>query len=553
MTSEFIEGAKHMSATAPRFGDLPRIAAGRWSNGTAITFRDTRLSFSDLNAEIDRAARALLARGVSKGDVVGLWVTNRIEFTIALYATLRIGAIAAPMNTRYREHDVAYALRLAECKLLFVVERSGPVGYVNILKDVLPGFDGKQFARSEAFPHLCDIVIMSDTPEGGPLSWARFLNDAERVPAEELEKAAADVKVDDIALIVFTSGTTGNPKGVMHDHTLLQSICARYDIWPLGEGNAVLNFLPMFHLYGMSETVFGCMYAGAHQVMMDTWNAEMAVRLIARERITGLHGFETHYADIMRAQEHLKADLSSLRFGSLPAGMENSNAVAAQVQKAMCPTASGWGMSEAGCYVFLSSLDDTEEQRCTTSGRPLPGLELRILDPATGDERPDGVEGEIAVRGYTVMRGYFRDPQATAATINRDGWLLTGDRGFKRPDGFLQFLGRYKEMLKVGGENVSPAALETELMALVPSIEQVAVVGVPHPRLMEVPCAYVVLKPGMECSLEDVKARCKGKIASFKIPHYIVPVDALPMTASGKVQRVYLRDRARQELTLNPE
>ena len=540
-----------MSATASRFGDLPRTAAERWGNESAITFRDVRLTFGELNAEIDRAARALLARGVSKGDVVGLWVTNRIEFTIALYATLRIGAIAAPMNTRYREYDVAYALRLAECKLLFVVERSGPVGYVDILKAVLPGFDGKHFERTESFPHLVDIVVMSDTPDSGPLSWARFLEDAGRVSADELEKAAAEVKVDDIALIVFTSGTTGNPKGVMHDHTLLRSICKRYDIWPLKEGSVVLNFLPMFHLYGMSETVFGCMYAGTSQVVMDAWDAESAVRLIESERISGLHGFETHYADIMRAQAHLKADLSSLRFGSLPAGMENSNAVAAKVQKAMCPTASGWGMSEAGCYVFLSSLEDTEEQRCTTSGRPLPGLEFKILDPVTRKEQADGVEGEIAVRGYTVMRGYFRDPQATAATID-NGWLLTGDRGFRRPDGFLQFLGRYKEMLKVGGENVSPAALETELMALVPSIEQVAVVGVPDPRLIEVPCAYVVLRSGMECSLEDVKARCKGKIASFKIPHYVVPVDALPMTASGKVQRVLLRDRAKQELGLAP-
>jgi fatty-acyl-CoA synthase len=542
-----------MSATTSRFGDLPRTAAKRWGNETAITFRDVRLTFGELSAEIDRAARALLARGARKGDVVGLWVTNRIEFTIALYAILRIGAIAAAMNTRYREHDVAYALRLAECKLLFVVERSGPVDYVGILKAVLPGFDGKRFNGAESFQNLVDIVVMSDAPSEGPLSWERFLADAERISADELEKAAAEVKIDDVALIVFTSGTTGNPKGVMHDHTLLQSICERYDIWPLKEGSVVLNFLPMFHLYGMSEMVFGCMYTGARQVVMDTWDAEVAVRLIESERVTGLHGFETHYADIMRVQAHLNADLSSLRFGSLPAGMENSNAVAAQVQKALCPTATGWGMSEAGCYVCLSSLDDTEEQRCTTSGRPLSGLEVKILDPVTGEQRPHGVEGEIALRGYTVMRGYFRDPAATAATINSDGWLLTGDRGFLRPDGFVQFLGRYKEMLKVGGENVSPAALETELIALVPSIEQVAVVGVPDPRLVEVSCAYVVLKPGMECSLEDVKARCKGKIASFKIPHYVVAVDALPMTASGKVQRVLLRERAKRELTLNAQ
>lgn len=542
-----------MSASALRFGDLPGLAARRWGGDTAITFRDARLTFNELDDAIDLAARALLARGVRRGDVVGLWVTNRIEFTIALYAILRIGAIGAPMNTRYREHDVAYALQLAECKLLFVVERSGPIEYVEILKAVIPGFDGTHVPHTDAFPHLADIVIMTDTPDRGPLSWERFLADAEKVSPDELAKAAAEVKVDDIALIVFTSGTTGSPKAAMHDHTLLRSICERHDIWPLKKGDVVLNFLPMFHVFGMSEMMFGSMYTGARQVLMDNWDADEAIRLIESERITGLFGFEVHYADIMRAQPRLNADLSSLRFGGLPAGMENSNAVAAQVQKALCPTATGWGMSEAGCYVCISSMDDTEEQRTTTSGRPLSGLEFKIFDPATGAEQPPNVEGEIALRGYTVMRGYFRNPEATAATINKDGWLLTGDRGYLRPDGFLQFLGRYKEMLKVGGENVSPTALEQELMALVPEIEQVAVVGVPHPRLAEVPCAYVIFKAGMTCSLEEVQGRCKGKIASFKIPHHVVPVDALPMTASGKVQRVFLRDRALRELDINLE
>lgn len=178
----------------------------------------------------------------------------------------------------------------------------------------------------------------------------------------------------------------------------------------------------------------------------------------------------------------------------------------------------------------------------------MPGLEVRIVDPTTGAEQPTNAEGEILARGYTVMRGYFRDAEATAKAIDADGWLHSGDRGFLRPDGFMQFLGRYKEMLKVGGENVSPAALEQELAALVPSIEQVAVVGVADPRLHEVPCAYIVPKPGMECSLEDVQARCRGKIASFKIPRYVVSVDSLPMTASGKVQRVALRQRAAEEL-----
>ena len=538
-----------MSA-ATRFGDLPAEAARRWPNGIAVSFRNTRLTFRDLDKQVDRAARALLARGVRKGDVVGLWMTNRIEFPIAFFAAMRIGAIVAPMNTRYREHDVAYALRLAECRLLFVVEQSGPVESAAMLKAVLPGFDGARIEETPDFPHLKDIVVIADEPGDTSGSWARFLADAERVSTDELETAAASVTPVDIALIVFTSGTTGNPKGVMHNHSIVRNIRERHEKWPIRAGTAVLAFLPMFHLFGMSDNLLAGLLIGSHQIIMDLWEAEEALRLIETEKVAGLMGFETHYADLLRAQARLRRDLSSLRFGGLPAGMANSNAVAAEVQKALCPTVSGWGMSETGCYVFMSDLDDTQEQRCTTSGRPMPGLEVRIADPVTGTAQPDGVEGEILARGYTIMRGYFRDPEATAHTIDADGWLHSGDRGFLRPDGFMQFLGRYKEMLKVGGENVSPAALEQELSALVPSIEQVAVVGVPDARLMEVPCAYVVAKPGMDCSLADVQACCKGKIASFKIPRYVIQVDSLPMTASGKVQRVALRTRAVDELTL---
>ncbi|MFT4099567.1 MAG: AMP-binding protein [Burkholderiaceae bacterium] len=537
-----------MSGPVMRFGDLPGDAARRWPDSPALSFRGTRLSFGEIDRQVDRVARALLARGIGKGDVIGIWMTNRLEFPVAFFAAQRIGAIVAPMNTRYREHDVAYALKLAECKLLFVVERSGPVEYVEILKAVLPGFDGRRFDGADGFPHLKDIVVVGDTPSDAPVAWERLLRDADRVPADALARAADSVAPDDLALIVFTSGTTGNPKGVTHDHSIVRNIRERHEKWPIRAGEAVLCNLPLFHLFGMSDNMLAGTLIGTHQVLMDIWDPAEALRLIESERIACLMAFETHYADILREQASAGRDLSSVRFGGLPAGMENSNAVAAQVQKALCPTVSGWGMSEVGCYVFMSTLDDTQEQRCTTSGRPMPGLEVRIADPVTGAERPPGVEGEILARGYTVMRGYFRDPEATANTIDADGWLHSGDRGFLRPDGFMQFLGRYKEMLKVGGENVSPAALEQELVELVPSIEQVAVVGVPDPRLMEVPCAYVIPKRGMTCSLEDVQARCKGKIASFKIPRYVIVVENLPMTASGKVQRVMLRDRARQSV-----
>lgn len=541
-----------LSAKASRFGDLPGAAAALWPDAIAVSYRGHDLTFGRLSAEIDRAARALLARGIGKGDTVGMWVTNRTDFIVAFYAAHRIGAVAAPMNTRYREHDLAYVVRMAEVKLLFVVERSGPVEYLGILKAVLPGFDGHRFKGAEGFPHLKDVVVMGDEPSGAPASWERFLADADRVPDEAFERAVAAVRPDDPALIIFTSGTTGNPKGVLHDHSFLRNIRERHEAWPLRAGDTVLNYLPMFHLFSMAEMVFGALCMGVRQVVMDAWNPEEVVRLIERERVTGIHGFDTHYADIMRAQEKVRADLSSLKFGGFPSGMESSNAIALRAEKELCPVASGMGMSESGCYICVATLADSVEQRCTTSGKPMEGIECRIVDPLTGAEQPAGVEGEILFRGYTVMKGYFRNPEATAQAIDAEGWLHSGDRGYLRPDGFLQFLGRYKEMLKVGGENVSPAALELELSALVPSIEQVAVVGIPDERLAEVAVAYVVPKPGQTCSLAEVQARCKGKIASFKIPRHVLLVDSLPMTASGKVQRVMLRDRAVRELAAKP-
>ncbi|MGC4250943.1 MAG: class I adenylate-forming enzyme family protein [Sphingobium sp.] len=537
-----------MPLEATRFGDLPAFAAASWGECEALRFGSATMTFAGLNEQIDRAAKALLARGIRRGDTVGFWLTNGIEFIVGLYAAMRIGAVAAPMNTRYREHDVAYTLQLSECKLLFVIGRSGQVAYLEMLKAVLPGFDGTGFHGAEGFPHLKDIVVINDESEDKGLSWERFLAGAEAVSAAELQEAADHVREDDVALIIFTSGTTGKPKAVMQEHRLLRNIRERHESWPLRNGDTSLTFLPMFHAFGMAEQLVGSMITGVRQIVMDSWDAERALDLIAEEGVNGLFGFETHYADMLRAQERAPRDLSSLKFGALPAGMANSNAVAAKVQKAMCPTVSGYGMSEIGCFVCASTLQDAEEQRSMTSGRPSRGLEVRIVQPDTGEDCPAGEAGEILCRGYTVMRGYFRDPEATAKIIDADGWLHTGDRGLLREDGFLQLIGRYKEMLKVGGENVSPAALEEELSVLVPSIEQVAVIGVPHDRLVEVAAAYVVPRPGQTCSLEDVQARCKGKIASFKIPHHVFSVDSLPMTASGKVQRTLLRERAIGEL-----
>lgn len=535
--------------TAPiLFGELPAFAAGRWPDSSALTYEREVTTFTTLDDQVDEAARALLARGISSGDKVGLWVTNRPEFIVAFFAIVKIGAVAVPLNTRYRQEDIRFVLRHAECKMLISVEKSGPVDYLEMLKEAVPGFTGDAFAGSGAYPHLQQIVMIPAIPGDGALSWQRLLDDAARVGQEALAAAAARVRPSDIALIVFTSGTTGNPKGVMHDHSNLRALTERAASWPLEHGDTVLNFLPMFHVYGLSEIVMASLVVGVHQLVMDAFDAERALHLIEAGRVNGLHGFETHYSDMLEAHERLKSDLSSLKFGTLPAGMENSSAVAERVQDLMCPTVTGFGMSECWAWTCWTTLADPREVRCGTSGRPMPGIEFAIVDPITGEAVPRGTVGEIVCRGYNVMRGYFRDPEATSCAIDAQGWLHSGDQGLLREDGTLWFLGRYKEMLKVGGENVSPAAVELELLRLVPSISQVAVVGFPDARLAEVPVAYVVPRAGTTCTLDQVQALCKGKIASFKIPRHVLSVAALPMTASGKVQRTVLKRQALQDI-----
>jgi acyl-CoA synthetase (AMP-forming)/AMP-acid ligase II len=530
------------------FGELPAWAAERWPHGKAVTFGGAVTSFSQLKSEVDHAARAMLARGISKGDSVGLWITNGPEFMVAFYAASLIGAVVVPLNTRYRADDIRFVIRHAECKLLIAIERSGPVDYLEMLKSAIPGLSDEGYQANDAYPKLRHVVIITLDPTRSALAWSRFLTEAALIAPAKLGAAVAAVQKTDPALIIFTSGTTGNPKGVLHDHSNLKAVVERARAWPLVAGDAVLNFLPMFHVYGLSEMVMGSLVMGIHQVAMSAFDPVQALQLIESERVSGLHGFEIHYAGMLRAQETLNADIRSLKFGTLPTGTENSTAVAEVVQDRMCPTVTGFGMSETWCWICFTSLGDTREQRCVTSGRAMDGIQVKVVDAVTGEDLPPDTIGEIVCRGYNVMHGYFRDPEATANATDRRGWFRTGDQGLIRPDGFLRYMGRYKEMLKVGGENVSPAAVEQELLRLVPSIEEVAVVPYPDESLGEVPVAYVVAALGMSCTLEDVQSRCKGQIASFKIPRHVLVVTSLPTTPSGKVQRTLLKQAALSDL-----
>ena len=336
---------------------------------------------------------------------------------------------------------------------------------------------------------------------------------------------------------------------------LLEAVLRTCDGYEVTEDDVFLCYLPLFHLYALSE--MGALFplTGSRLVLTEGFDPDESVGLIERERATMLHGFDVHFAALMEARARTGADVSSLRLGSIPAGMESSLPVARRIHAELCPVVSAYGLTEGWCCVCVGAPGDTVEQVAEASGFPMPDTEVRVVDPATGEDVPTGTPGAILVRGFMVTPGYYREPELTAQTIDADGWLHTGDMGYFRPDGHLRFLGRYKDMLKVGGENVSPMEVEGYLLERHP-LQLAAIVGHPDERLGEVPIAFVV--PRADCALDAAELErtivesCRGRIASFKIPRRVVVLDELPMTASGKIQKHRLRDLAHELLDQPP-
>ena len=333
----------------------------------------------------------------------------------------------------------------------------------------------------------------------------------------------------------------------MHSHVIIRNVIDRINRFGVTFDDAIINNLPMFHLYAYSECAMLAILSGARQILMDSFDASETLRLVEAERATIMHGFDTHYKDLLDCQMRDKRDISSLRFGSLPAGMLNSTPIARRSQEELTTTVSGWGMSETWTFAACSFISATAEQRCDASGFPMPGLEYCVIDPENGRRLATGEQGEILVRGYSIMKGYYNNQAETTAAIDADGWLHTGDTGLIRPDGHLRFIGRFKDMLKVGGENVSPAEVEAFLLRMA-EVDQVAVVGYPDARLAEIPVAFIIPVDETKPDQGTVAAHCKGKIASYKIPRHVLCVAELPMTPTGKVQKHKLRARAIEDL-----
>ena len=544
-------------------GDLPALAAQRWGTRHAFTFEDKSWNYQDVDDEVAQLSRALQALGVNKGDRVALWLTNSAMLECLLFAVIKIGAVAVPLNTRYRTQDLAFTLKNSGSVLLISAGKSGPVNFDAILLEALGHIstDAQGLLNSDAVPSLKRVVMMGDSELPGALSWEHFTklgvspNNTNRTSNQQSHEdscaqqlAAVRPQPTDTALIVYTSGTTGNPKGVLLSHNGMRLCFDRAEAMQLQGSDIQLTYLPLFHVYAISYSMIMSFMCGGAQVIMSGFQVDQALELIAKHRVTVVHGFDAHFNDFMLALAKKPSDISSLRFGTLTVGADSTIELAQAAQSKVCPTLSGYGVTELWGGVTLTPQEANLEQRCAASGYPLPGVELRVINPETQRLAATGEVGEIQVRSYSRMIGYHNQPEATEQVFDSDGWYKSGDAGVLRADGHVRFVVRLKDMLKVGGENVSPAEIEG-LIATLSGVEYVAIVGKQDVRLSEVPVAFIVSAASGPKQAQQVIAHCKGKIASFKIPVECYFVEALPMTPTGKIQKELLRTRLRAMLS----
>jgi len=517
-----------------RIGDLPAEAARRWGGREAVVHGERRWTHAEFSAEVDRVAKGLIGIGVQPGEKVAIWMTNRAEWLFAMYAVAKVGAVLVPLNTRYRAEDVGYTVDQSDSATLLVNDRSGPVDYLEMVR-----------ANLANWPKLQRLVVLGEERCEGAMGWADMVAAGAGVDDATLTARAEAVSVTDPVIIIYTSGTTSMPKGAVHCHAVVRNVAERAQMHGVTCTDVHAGYLPLFHAFGFTEVALYTALTGSKQLVFETFDAEEILDAAEREGITMFHGFDTHWADFLRAQRRRPRDLK-LRLGTLAAGMQSTTPIAQQVQDELCPTVSGWGMSEVWTALVASHVTATREQRCEASGYPMLDVELRIIDPETGEDLPAEVPGELLCRSYTTMLGYYNKPEATAETIDADGWLHSGDLARIRADGHLVFMGRLKDMLKVGGENVAPAEIEGRLREL-PGVVDVAVVGLHDDRLGEVPVGYVLREPGVELDVEALLEHLRGKVASFKLPRHLRIVNALPMTPTGKVRKVELRESARTD------
>lgn len=520
---------------------------------TELDYTRTYAQFRD---DVDRFARSLIALGVKPRDHVAIWATNVPQWFITFWATTKIGAVLVTVNTAYKKHEIEYLLRQSDTHTLVMTDGYKDSNYIEIIKELCPEIETAKAGEplhTKRLPFLRNIITVDSKLEGC-LTWDEALSLSEKVPVEEVYRRAATINKHDVCNMQYTSGTTGFPKGVMLTHyNVVNNGKTIGDCMDLSTADRMLIHVPMFHCFGMVLSMTACMTHGSTMCPMPYFSPKKSLNCINKEKITCCNGVPTMFIAMLGHEDFEKTDFSHMRTGIMAGSPCPVKVMQEVVDKMnMKEITIVYGQTEASPGCTQSRIDDPLEVRVNTVGRPLPGVECKIVDPKTGEDLPDNVDGEFVVRGYNVMKGYYKMPEATSAVIDEDGWLHTGDLARRDSDGNYKITGRIRDMIIRGGENIYPKEIE-EFIYTHPKVKDVQVVGVPDKQYGEEILACVILKEGEELSEEELKDYIRSHIAKHKTPRYIMFVNEFPMNAAGKILKYKIQEEAVEKLNLKSE
>ena len=516
--------------------------------------QDVRLTYAQLADRVNKLAKAFISAGFEKGNRVGIWSPNNVEWLTTQYATAKAGIILVTINPAYRVHELAYVLEQSGCRGLVMQNQFKTSDYEGMITELCPEL-AEDFAgalNNEKFPNLKAVISMTSSDLAGIYDWTDFLGLASNKSDEELNVRQSNQDMDDAINIQYTSGTTGFPKGAtLSHHNILNNGYFVASAMNFTEEDRLVVPVPLYHCFGMVMGNLGCLSHGACAIYpSEGFEPEAVLQAVQAEKATALYGVPTMFIAELALPNFSDYELSTLRTGIM-AGAPCPIETMKQVNESMHMTEVeiAYGMTETSPVSFQTRVDSPLDKRVSTVGRVHPHVEVKIIDPETGSICPVGEMGELCTRGYSVMLGYWENPEATATAIDPNGWMHTGDTAIMDGDGYVNIVGRIKDMIVRGGENVYPREIEEYLMTH-DSIEAVQVTGVPDPKYGEEIIAWVSLVGGAEMSENDVKEYCKGKIAHYKVPRYIRFSADFPMTVTGKVQKFKMREISIKELGL---
>ena len=550
----------HGPSNVPLLGEtigacLDRIATA-FDNSNALISRHQglRYMYGQLHSKVERVARGLLSLGVDRGDRIGIWSANCAEWVITQYASAKVGAILVNINPAYRLRELEYALQQSGVSVLIAARRFRTTDYVSMLVELAPELEsaGAGPLRAARLPALRTIVYLGSDPNPGGLAWDALLSRGEEVAASRLRDREAAIQFDDPVNIQYTSGTTGSPKGAtLSHHNILNNGFFVGEMLRYTKNDVVCVPVPFYHCFGCVMGNLGALTHGSAVVVPnDTFNAEATLHAIQEEGCTSLYGVPTMFIAQLEHPALANYRLDSLRTGIMAGAPCPVEVMRLVIERMHVPEVTiCYGMTETSPVSFQSAVDDPIDRRVSTVGTVHPHIECKIIASETGRLLPRGVPGELCTRGYSVMLGYWNNTDATAAAIDQARWMHTGDLAVMREDGYLKIVGRLKDMIIRGGENIYPREIE-EFLYTHPKVSEVQVIGVPDVKYGEEVCAWIRLRDLQVSSTEEIREYCRGQIATYKIPRYVRFTSEFPTTVTGKIQKYRMREISIQELGL---